>query len=235
MKTAFTLVEILVCVAIITVLLAVLLPILSQSKQNAYKATCQSNLKTVWHAVRLYVDDYDGTWPDSQVWTSWNSSDNVFPKSARGSAPRLPGCPKVDIPTDRVREIQARGYITGYAYNTSIDIWNDMTHKTGVGSRAEHIPTDDKDFVFPATTVLFFDAALDVTTSFRPDLYDGASPYPYNIEKGFERHNGGGNYLFYDGHVEWLHKDQVRWGADLPKLINDGTLPSFALNTVDNP
>lgn len=231
MKAGFTLSEILVCIAIIALLLGILLPVLITSKRDAHKATCEGNLRSVGQAVRMYVDDNDGTWPDFNVWVSWNSLDGVIPPSARpASAPRLAGCPLVQIPADRSLEIQVRGYITGYAYNATINTYNYVHRIVDGRIITERNPTTDKDIIYPATTVNFFDAALDSPLAAAPDPNEGITPYPYDAERGWERHNGGANYLFCDGHVRWLHADQVLHGNP---NINDGTKPSFALQTRD--
>lgn len=58
--TAFTLIELLVIVAIIAILAAMLLPALNQSKQSAWCAGCQSNLRQLAVATELYWDDNNG-------------------------------------------------------------------------------------------------------------------------------------------------------------------------------
>ena len=54
---AFTLVEMLVVIAIITVLCALLLPTLNRAKANARRTTCLGNLKQVGLSVLMYSDD----------------------------------------------------------------------------------------------------------------------------------------------------------------------------------
>ena len=59
----FTLIELLVVIAIIAILASLLLPSIARSKQQAYKATCVSNLRQLGIGLKLYVDDYAGHFP----------------------------------------------------------------------------------------------------------------------------------------------------------------------------
>src|SRR5436190_17923650 len=59
----FTLVEMLVVIAIIGILLALLLPILSRAKERASSTQYQNNLKQIGVAMRMYLDA-NGTWPN---------------------------------------------------------------------------------------------------------------------------------------------------------------------------
>lgn len=59
---AYTLVEILVTIGIISALVSILVPVLVSSQRKASAATCISNFKTIAQAARLYVDDNDGYW-----------------------------------------------------------------------------------------------------------------------------------------------------------------------------
>jgi prepilin-type N-terminal cleavage/methylation domain-containing protein len=61
-KRAFTLVELLMVIAIISILAALLLPALSRANENAKRTSCVGNLRQVNLAIRLYADD----WADSQ-------------------------------------------------------------------------------------------------------------------------------------------------------------------------
>lgn len=55
---AFTLVELLVVVGIITILIAVLLPVLSNARQRADATRCASNLRQVVTAMAAYEADH---------------------------------------------------------------------------------------------------------------------------------------------------------------------------------
>jgi len=55
----FTLIELLVVIAIIAILAAILFPVFAQAREAARKASCQSNLKQLGNAIRMYAQDYD--------------------------------------------------------------------------------------------------------------------------------------------------------------------------------
>ncbi len=61
--TAFSLIELLVVVAIMGVLASVLLPSLSRARDRTREVTCATNLRTWGHAFHLYANDYNGTLP----------------------------------------------------------------------------------------------------------------------------------------------------------------------------
>ena len=58
-QSGFTLVEILVVIAIIAAVISILLPALARSRQIAYRITCLNNLKQLGVAIEAYVQTYD--------------------------------------------------------------------------------------------------------------------------------------------------------------------------------
>ncbi len=58
MNGGFTLVELLVGIAVIGILAGMLLPALSRAKSSAKRATCLNNVRQINMAVRMYADDH---------------------------------------------------------------------------------------------------------------------------------------------------------------------------------
>ncbi len=70
-KGAFTLVELLVVIGIISVLIAILLPALTRARQQAMTVQCMSNMRQVGNAMLIYADQYDGyLFPDHMGWAN---------------------------------------------------------------------------------------------------------------------------------------------------------------------
>ena len=67
-KKAFTLVELLVVIAIIALLMAILLPALQRAKEQARTITCRNKLRQYGICMRMYLDDFEGRFPNPWYW-----------------------------------------------------------------------------------------------------------------------------------------------------------------------
>ncbi len=62
-KSAFTLVELLTAISIISILIAILLPSLSGARNRGRITKCEANLRELAHAALRYVSQHDDTFP----------------------------------------------------------------------------------------------------------------------------------------------------------------------------
>ncbi|NOY79797.1 MAG: type II secretion system protein, partial [Kiritimatiellaeota bacterium] len=63
MRNGFTLIELLVVITIISILAALLLPVLSTAKEKARQIRCTNAMKQIGAAVMMYTGDFDGSIP----------------------------------------------------------------------------------------------------------------------------------------------------------------------------
>jgi prepilin-type N-terminal cleavage/methylation domain-containing protein/prepilin-type processing-associated H-X9-DG protein len=65
-RRGFTLIELLVVIAIIAILAAILFPVFARARKAAQASNCQSNLKQIGKAVKLYMNDWQDTFPTNR-------------------------------------------------------------------------------------------------------------------------------------------------------------------------
>ena len=115
---AFTLVELLVTIAIISVLAALLMPVLGRSKENGRVAFCQGNLHQIGLALQLYVGDNNNIMPYMEDYTNGPASNQ--PTINLVLAPQLGSTNVLCCPSDNQQLFQRSGssYSWNYLVNT---------------------------------------------------------------------------------------------------------------------
>ena len=208
LRCGFTLVEILVALAIITVFTAIAWPVFARVRNNGRRLTCSSNLMQIGQACMLYVADNNGNYPniswtkavDHQTVGSW--PDRLLPyvrTPAIFECPSAKNCPYEPDTTRNQRdtgEVDEFGsFLThGGGYDMNIpDTWVRYTRQ----SMATH----------PGSTISVLDGnGNDIAPM------NAASDDLQELEsKGLKpsRHQGGSNVLFLDWHVKYLRHEAL--------------------------
>jgi type II secretory pathway pseudopilin PulG len=133
-RRAFTLIDVLVSLAVVAVLIAIMLPSLSAVREATRRVVCGSNLRQVGLALHTYGNDYRGSLPSS-VYTNAHANGMAGATSA-GADPSGLLSLRIDQPAVAGRSV-ARGGWDGlgvlYAsdYLTAGEIFYCPSHRAG--------------------------------------------------------------------------------------------------------
>jgi len=215
LKKGFTLIELLVVIAIIAILAAILFPVFARAREKARQASCQSNLKQIALASKMYTSDYDEkalpmwAWgvgavgePVGRIWWTTliqpymkNEQALVCPSYGGGTyfgkgtatATPEPGC-------FRARTGVGKNWFSTDGSRGDRGYWGcggpgDVLADSAVAWPAELIEYGDSDCIVMGPNTL-----ADVN-----NFMAGVS-WP----AGYNRHNEGANYAYFDGHVKFM-------------------------------
>lgn len=226
---AFTLVEVLVVIGIIAVIAAILVPVLASAKRAAAATACMSNVRQIGMSSIQYAGDNDEGYPfdgaDNNRWLQRiHLAYAVGPSGIKSNLE----CPTFEVPTDYSL------FPSGYAFNgcTPLKAPPIPTKTVLIGEVAMYHLINRPD-------IPIFSDFLDMPDSFLADrsrwIHDEfGSKYAPSGEWGALRHQGRGNYMFFDGSAKKLPPDAFRLPSagfacvkDVPGWIGPAHGPVF--------
>lgn len=225
-QRAFTLIELLVVIAIIAILAAILFPVFARARENARRASCQSNLKQVALGIFQYTQDYDEKYPlmiggsgsfapNTAGYSPWGETVQPYLKSTQ-----LYQCPSETNPP--VASGNDYGYMD-YGMNT----FQNTSGGTYSGFSVAAVE-------YPSLSVMVFELGngyaangysgcndWNCTADVSGDLANLASSTSTN--ENAKIHLDGANYAFADGHVKWFKGSTA---TQSPTIYNGVTPPN---------
>lgn len=220
-RHGFSLVELLVTIAVIALLAAVLLSALSQGKENARSVICKSNLRQIGIALINFTDENehfpaDSYWdPSISPFITYGWPAHLLPEASSNTT--VFRCPSTSSEFNWPTNRSPKGYpfpfnidkgVTRFSYG-----YNHWAVASGGGYGLGGAPGSEvrsMKVLRPADMIAFGDSDGD-------GFWDGDISFhrvamvggPQPLAPPGTRHKGGANIVFCDGHVEWAR--QQKW------------------------
>jgi prepilin-type N-terminal cleavage/methylation domain-containing protein/prepilin-type processing-associated H-X9-DG protein len=230
-KKGFTLIELLVVIAIIAILAAILFPVFARARENARRASCQSNLKQIGLGIMQYTQDYDEMMPRSRtsgIALPANGSNAANPNASNVPwhfiiQPYVKSFQLFKCPSNTSAAVMANAnglvpvsYLSnGQSGNNAGDIGGDAPMNNYRSASLAEVES-------PATTVLVGEARERTDPEF---WYSNNTVGNTNLMLG---HLGTTNVLYADGHVKAQKPTALGTPLNMFVMRNQSTTPTPA-------
>jgi len=245
-RAAFTLVELLIVIAIIAILAAILFPVFNNARKKAYQTQCTANLQQLGTAMRMYAQDYDEEFPyalyNDVYLSGW--ADVIFQGYVNND--QVYDCPGSTLKMDRYtgvgwaqsRFVRAFENVPGRGYSYGINAMEpnlSLTPPIATGGPAGKRQGVIED---AASTILLCDSRFLGANSYSPHDYviftgtANAGDYRlaeaiyYEIDATPARHGKGTWFMaaYCDGHAKFIPYERT---IDLVQNINEWTCARY--------
>ncbi len=235
-RQAFTLIELLVVIAIIAILAAILFPAFARARENARRASCQSNLKQIGLGIFQYTQDYDELMVPRVNFpapgpASWRSLLQPYVKSTQ-----LFACPSN---TGNQLRTWGSGPTGGTAPNTgpgdaiipaSYSINGDNTNIGGTAPSGQSTATSLASIGSTAQVILVGESGV---TWPWPEMNTAATVPDFAINMFVPGHLGNTNYLFADGHVKAIKPLATANPVNMWTIEDEAAIPQAPVTLTD--
>lgn len=211
----FTLIELLIVIAIIAILAAVLLPALNKARDSAKKTTCINQLKQLAGYSQFYLNDYDNwypaPWESGEPWSArllliyhYNNSWDMRVKAMTQDQNVLSRCPVRTMTNDEYLKLYNGSVYWGmYAVNY-LYFGGGTNHNTEI--KISKIRN-------PSGKIYAVDG--------RPETgYGHVSNPEWETAHPYPRHNGFTNIMWVDGHIGSMPQTQLIGAENRKKYWN---------------
>jgi prepilin-type N-terminal cleavage/methylation domain-containing protein/prepilin-type processing-associated H-X9-DG protein len=209
-RQGFSLVELLVVIAVVGILIALLLPAVQAARAAARRTNCASNLRQVGLAIRGYAETRRGLFPDNaHIGESWIYTVAPFMESVD----EIRICPDDPKGADRLKN-----KLTSYVMNSY------LTSECGTKEFNNYSKIKATSRTIACFELADGKAADDPSTDHihAHFWFTGSTVSSGTVLKTIERditisrHGGFAHYLYLDGHVELLSATQISEWAVKP-------------------